>query len=1349
MSSPKWTQEQQNVIDSRGGNLLVAAAAGSGKTAVLVERIIQMILNSDLKIDIDKLLVVTFTNAAASEMRERIGDAISKKLDENPEDEHLQDQLVLLNKASITTIHSFCLEVIKSNFHKINLDPNFRIGDETECSLMKLEAIDETFDILYEQNDEEFCYLVDCYAEKRGDSNLQNLILSIYSFVMASPYPKVWLKESAEDFNITDDFDFATSKWAKAILETVKIQMEGIEKSLCKAIEDVYGIDELVTFTDKLKIEYEKIKEILYACDTSWSDAYRQISSMTFENYAKGVKRIPKDAPSYIKEEKDKAKKIRDNAKKSIEKIKTSVFNKNYDDLKDEIKFLYPIVKSLSDVVLMFEQIYSQKKRDKGIIDFNDIEHFALQILTETDENGDFVFDEEGKNIPSDIALEYREKFYEIFIDEYQDSNQVQEVILSTIAKQKEPNRFMVGDVKQSIYRFRQAKPEIFLQKYATYDTDLSSKYKKIMLYKNFRSRKEVVDSVNYIFEHIMSKNLGEIDYNEEEKLNLGANFEEVEDEKIILGGATEIHLMEKKVPEVEDPDEEEEEGEDLDASQIEARMVGKIIRDIMRPNENGEIMQVFDKKLETYRNVEYKDIVILLRATSAWAPVFAEELINMDIPTYADMGQGYFETMEIQVIMSFLKVIDNPMQDIPLIAILRSPIYGFTPEDFIDIRITDKKVSFYEAMRMFVGEKIDLSNEEEQDIAEDEISDDIGNEIIDVNINEENSYVDADMDDYYQNINYEDFEYENEEFIYNDEVMYESYISENVEDDLIYEINSNIEGDEESQKSELELKVRRFLDDLKELQEKSMYMSTDEFLWYIYTNSGYYAYCGALPGGSQRQANLRILFERAKQFEETSFKGIFNFINFISKLKKSNSDMGSAKTLGENANVVRIMSIHKSKGLEFPIVICSGMGRNFNTMDFRKDVLYHHELGYGPQIVDFERRISYPSIAKEALKCKINIENISEEMRILYVALTRAKEKLIITSSIKDIEQNMHKWSSNISTEKMVSKYDILNGKNYMDWMMPAIIKHKDLEDIRETYNLSTSISMEDESKWSVKTWNRDDMDFEKHEKEGIREVLNTMDLSQHDTEYYEQIEKKLNFEYPYLGVVKKAASISVTEIKKRQEEYEEQEDSLGLYKHKTTLKKPKFLSESQKSEKITGARRGTIVHLIMEVLDFEKVNTESEIKAQIQDLVKRRIITEKESQVLSPRKIMRFFKSPIAKRMLSSKFVKREQKIYTQIKMNDIYLNDEIFKNNRETYENESVMLRGVIDLYFEEDDGLVILDYKTDFVDENNKKEIIHKYKKQIEIYADVLSKLTGKKVKEKYLYLFGIDEQVKVD
>lgn len=1262
MSAPKWTDEQKNVIDSRGGNLLVAAAAGSGKTAVLVERIIQMILNENLNIDIDKLLVVTFTNAAASEMRERIGDAISKKLDENPENIHLQNQLVLLNKASITTIHSFCLEVIKSNFHKINLDPNFRIGDETECSLMKLEAIDETFDKLYEENNEEFCYLVDCYAEKRGDTNLQNLILSIYSFVMASPYPKDWLKESAKDFDIDENFDFNTSKWAKAILETVKIQVEGIEKSIKKAIEDIEDIDEITTFTDKLKIEYKKIVDLLNSCDSSWTEIYEKISTIEFENYSKGVKRIPKDAPYYIKEEKDKAKKLRDNAKKSIEKLRDSVFNKSYEDLNEEIRFLYPVVKSISDVVLMFDNIYSTKKREKGIIDFNDIEHFALRILTETNEEGEFLFDEKGKNIPSDIALEYRDKFYEIFIDEYQDSNHVQEVILSTIAKQDNPNRFMVGDVKQSIYRFRQAKPEIFLQKYASYDEDLSSKYKKIMLYKNFRSRKEVVDSVNYIFENIMSEHLGEIEYDKNERLNLGACFEETEDENVILGGATEIHLMEKKIEEEENPSEEEENEEDLDASQIEARMVGKIIKDIMKPDENGKYRQVFDKKLGVYRNVEFKDIVILLRATSTWAPIFAEELINMDIPTYADIGQGYFENMEIQVIMSYLKVIDNPMQDIPLIAILRSPIYGFTPEDLIEIRIADKNTSIYEAMQIVAG--------------------------------------------YIDNLNQDD-------------------------------IKNNFE-------EELKLKVKRFLDDIKDLQEKSLYMSTDEFLWYIYTNSGYYAYCGALPGGIQRQANLRVLFERAKQFEETSFKGIFNFINFISKLKKSNSDMGSAKTLGENANVVRIMSIHKSKGLEFPIVICSAMGKNFNTMDFRKDILYHHKLGYGPQIVDFERRISYPSIAKEALKCKINIENISEEMRILYVALTRAKEKLIITGSIKDIEKNIHKWSSNISNIKEVSKYDILNGKNYLDWIMPAIIKHNDLSDLRQKYNISVEDIVEDESKWFIKTWEKKDIDFDIKEVDGIRDILDNMDLSKSDTEYYDEIKRKLNFEYPYKEAVKKSASISVTEIKKIQQIYEEENLSESLFKNKTTLKKPKFITKDKKEENLTGARKGTIVHLIMEILDLSKVNTEEEIKSQIEDLIKRKIITEVESKVITPKKILKFFQSTLGNRMLSSKFVKREQKIYNQIKIKDIYLN----QDNIEIYKDESIMLRGVIDVYFEEDGEIVIIDYKTDKVNHYNEDEIITRYNKQLEIYSKALTELTGKKVKEKYLYLFNIDKEVRI-
>lgn len=1252
MSSPKWTKEQQEVIDSRDCNLLVAAAAGSGKTAVLVERIIQIITDKEKPVDIDSLLVVTFTNAAASEMRERIGDAIGKALEKNPEDTHLQNQLVLLNKASITTIHSFCLEVIKSNFHKIDLDPNFRIGDETECSILKLETIEEVFEEFYEKKESDFYKLVESYSEKRGDTNLQHMVLSIYSFVMSSPYPMKWLEDSVSEFNIDDNFDFSTSKWAKIILDTIKIQISGIVNNFDKALEMVDGIEELETFADKLKIEYKMIKNLLDSCDEGWQEAYKAAVSLEFENYAKGVKRIPKGAEEYIKDAKDKAKKIRDDSKKSLEAIQNSTFNKNVSALNKEIEMLYPIVNSLSKIIKRFIELYSERKREKGIIDFNDIEHFALAILTKTDENGQVG--------ASDIALEYRDKFYEIFIDEYQDSNFVQEVLLSTIAKIQTPNRFMVGDVKQSIYRFRQAKPEIFLEKYATYGTEKGEKNRKIMLYKNFRSRKEVIDSCNYVFENIMSKNIGEIEYTKDEALNLGASFKESVEEKVIVGGPTEIHLMEKAQKNDNDPDQEEQPEEELDNIQLEARMVGQIIKNLMSPDEEGNVYKVYDKKLDDYRVVDFKDIVILLRATSAWAPVFADELINMGIPTYADTGMGYFDTIEIKTVMSFLRIIDNPMQDIPLLSVLKSPILpstSFTPEDFIDIRLENSNTNLYECMRL---------------------------------------------------------------------------ICENEDED----------------KKEIREKCRRFLNNLKEYKEKSLYMSTDEFLWHLYMKSGYYAYVGALPSGSQRQANLKILFERAKQFEETSFKGIFNFINFIDKIKKSNSDMGSAKTLGENANVVRIMSIHKSKGLEFPIVFCSAMSKNFNTMDFKKDMLYHYELGFGPQLVDLDRRISYPSIAKEALKYKMNLENLSEEMRILYVALTRAKEKLILTGSVKDISGTLNKWSKNLDGDNPVSQYDVLKAKNYLDWIMPSVLKHKDFKEVRKEYQLDVLSQSNHDSKWSFNTWEKDDVIVEEKEEEtNIESLLKEMEERRNDVDYSETIIEKLNYIYPYKESVKVSASISVSEIKKMQSIHEE-DYSESMYEEKITLKRPLFIQESEAKNKISPQERGTIVHLVMEVLDLNKINTIDQIKEQIRDLIKREIITEKQSLVINPFKIYKFFKSDIGKRILSAKFIKREQSIYSQIKMNDIYLNNEDVQNNRAIYEEESLMLRGIIDLYFEEDDELIIVDYKTDYIDEDNKQDVIDRYRKQLDLYAESLTKLTGKKIKEKYLYLFNIDEEVKL-
>ncbi|QWR22766.1 helicase-exonuclease AddAB subunit AddA [Clostridioides difficile] len=1273
MSSPKWTKEQLEVIESRECNLLVAAAAGSGKTAVLVERIIQMITSRENPIDIDKLLVVTFTNAAASEMRERIGDAIGKALDENPENKHLQNQLVLLNKSSITTIHSFCLDVIKSNFHRINLDPNFRIGDQTECAILKQEAIEEVFEDLYEERDEGFLNLVESYAERGGDKEVQDIILGIYSFAMASPEPKKWLIDSAERFNIDENFDFSQSIWARAILDTVKIEINGLCLNMERALKEVESIEELETFAEKLSVEYKKIADISQACNKSWDEAYKKMASMSFENYVKGVKRISKDAPSYIKESKEKAKTIRDKTKKSLESIVSATFNKDNDSIREEIKYLYNIVKPISSVVLRFEEEYSNKKREKGIIDFNDIEHFALNILTDVDEKGNIV--------PSDIAVGYRNKFYEIFIDEYQDSNLVQEVLLKAVANTETPNRFMVGDVKQSIYRFRQAKPELFLQKYNNYNDKKGSSHRKIMLYKNFRSREEVVDAVNYIFENIMNENIGEIEYTEKERLNLGANFNVDTDEKSIIGGATEIHLIQKdnkldddiindKDDRINNKENEIEEEENLDNIQLEARMVGNIIKDLMKVNEDGKIQKVYDKGIDGYRPVEFRDIVILLRATSAWAPVFADELMNMDIPTYADVGVGYFDTIEIKTILSLLQIIDNPMQDIPLISVLKSPIFGFTPEDLIDIRVQSKDKIFYEVLKST-----------------------------------------AEYD------GFTDSQNENEsEFIPSEECINKS---------------------------------KDFLIKLKEFKEKSMYMSTDEFIWYLYTRTGYYAYVGALPGGSQRQANLKVLFERAKQFEETSLKGIFNFVNFIEKLKKSSSDMGSAKTLGENANVVRIMSIHKSKGLEFPVVICSAMGKNFNTQDFKKSILYHHNLGYGPQFVDYEIRISFPSIAKEALKSKINIENLSEEMRVLYVAFTRAKEKLIITGSTRNIQDSIKRWSNGIESLDTISQYEILKGKNFLDWIMPCVLRHRDLSNLLEEVGLDAVFNVEHNSKWYGKLWNKNDILVEKksdEEKESIEEILEKIDVDNPDSDYYSEIEEKLNYIYPYEFSTRKPATISVTEIKKIQNNYEEELINT-IFEQKVILKKPLFIQNEEEREKISGTERGTIVHLVMEVLDLKNVSSVNDIKSQIRGFVSKGIITEKQASIVNPYKIYKFFASNIGKRMLNAEIINREKSIYAQVNMKDIYIYEKLINNDdKKLYDNESVMLRGIVDAYFEEDNQIVLVDYKTDFVNEENINQIIEKYKKQLDLYADIIETLTGKSVKEKCIYLFGVDEAV---
>jgi ATP-dependent helicase/nuclease subunit A len=1217
----KWTYEQQLAINTRGSNLLVAAGAGSGKTAVLVERIIKLVTDDKNPVDIDKLLVVTFTNAAASEMRERIAEALISKLDQNPEDRRLSNQLTLLNKATITTIHSFCLEVVRNNFFLIDLDPNFRIGDDTETLLLKLEAAEELFEELYQKEDnEDFLTLVESYGGTRDDKPLVDILLKLYDFVKSLPWPEKWLRDVLLSFEVKEGFHFENSQWAAVILDSLKVEMSGLLNGMYVAIDKLHGESGLQSYLDNFEIEAESLEKLL-DCE-NWEEFRKQINAIEFD-------RLPRAGKEIDPKVKDEVTKIRNEVKAKIKEIRNKFFSDDIEKIEKEIKALYPIMKALVDLILLFDKKYADKKREKGIIDFNDIEHFALQILTEVDENGNVK--------PSEAALMYREKFQEIFVDEYQDSNLIQEVILSTIAREDTPNRFMVGDVKQSIYRFRQANPYIFFEKYNTYSSKEEDKNKKILLYKNFRSRPQIIDAVNFIFKKIMSKNVGEIDYTEEEKLNCGADFGTPPLDAIV-GGPVEIHLIEKndETPEEEELEVyEEEEEEIIDNIQVEARVVAQRIKELVTQNKKNTFM-VYDKNLKNYRPVEYRDIVILLRATERWAPVFLEELINAGIPAFADTGTGYFETTEIKTIISFLQVIDNPMQDIPLLAVLRSPIFSFTPEELIDIRLEEPNRAIYEAIKK-------VSQRED----------------------------------------------------------------------------------------ELGQKAKSFLESLKKWQEKAIYMPVDEFLWYLYQDTGYYAYVGAMPQGVQRQANLRILFERAKQYEETSFKGLFNFINFINRLKVSSGDMGSAKIVGENENVVRIMSIHKSKGLEFPVVIIAGLGKQFNLKDLSQSVLYHHLLGLGPEFVDFKRRISYPSIVKEAIKNKIKLESLSEEMRVLYVALTRAKEKLILVGSIKDIKKNVRKWANAAVLQDKVSDYDILNGKSYMDWIGSAVIRHKDLEPLREFAGVSLSAE-QDASKWEIKLWSKKDvlLEKEKNDKIDVVERLKSLDLDAHYSEFYEEVERRLSCVYPYEKACYLPAKLSVTEVKRILNAEIVDEDTTSIFEREV-LKTPVFL---EKKKGLTAAEKGIAMHLVMQKLDLNKALSLNGIKGQVKDMVDREILTGEQAKEVDIQKIEGFFKTSLGERMLNSKNVKREVPFHIKLSSREIY------KDLPEEYENEFIQVQGIIDCFFEEEDGLVLIDYKTDYVQEGKVEEIKEKYRVQIELYSKALENITGKKVKEKYIYLF---------
>lgn len=1125
-------------------------------------------------------------------MREKILEAIYKKIEENPEDENLQKQVILLNKASISTIHSFCLDVIKNNFYEIDVSANTRIADDSEILLLQQEVIDDLFEEKYEEEDSNFIKLIKTYTKYNQDEVLKDLILRVYSYIQASPFPEEWLEEQIEKLNIEDGTNFSDTVWGKIITENANQILEDSILKLQNIRTRMTRFPELDKFTAKIEDDIDKYTYIQNNL-SDWDTAVEAINTLKNAIWTKDQK-ITNDL-------KDEAKDVRESTKDEFKKVK-KLMNCSSEEAVQDIKYMYPILKMLKDLILEFSQKFYQRKREKNIMDFSDMEHLALKILVKKDENGNVV--------KSEIAKKYENKFEEIAIDEYQDSNLVQEYILTSVSRGN--NIFMVGDVKQSIYKFRQARPKLFLDKYDSYKLEpVDGEDRKIQLFKNFRSRSNILDFTNLVFEDIMSRELGNIEYNQDEYLNLGANFETIQNQDY----KTELEILDLSEENDDiwktDEEETEEEQEKVEDVVLEARFVARKIKELI-----DDKYQIIDKKTGR-RDIQYKDIAILLRTSSGVANVYEKEISELEIPVYSDSSSQYLQSVEIETIMSLLRIINNPMQDIPLVTVMRSPIGNFTDNELIEIRMADRNSSFYEALL----------------------------------------------------------------------------------------------------KSDLE-KAHRFLSLLKELREDEEYMSLDEWIWNIYTKTGYMNYVNLMPNGALRVSNLRMLFERAKQYEEASFKGLYNFINFIDKIKFNQEDLKAAKIIGENENVVRIMTIHKSKGLEFPVVILAGVGKQFNFRDLNGKILLDQDLGMGPQYIDSDRYIEFKTLAKKALAIKAKNEAISEEMRILYVALTRAKEKLIIVGRQKDVNKKMSEKQklleiySTIDDDK-INPYLLQKYKTYLDWLELIYLK----EGVANTKNLFT-VNINKREKTSVKIEN---------EVEDISKKIIEESNKNNDEQEKEKIKEILNWQYKHQSIEGIPTKTSVSKLKEKRE----QEVQI--------TQEPKFINEDAKT-KLTGAQKGTLIHLCLQKMrETEEYNLEK-ITELIEGLKEKEIITEIEAQNIDKEKLLEYTNSQLWTELKQAKEIHKEHPFYINIKASRIY-------NQINKEDDENILVQGVIDLFFiDKDDKLILVDYKTDYVQHEN--ELVEKYKGQLDLYKEALEQSLDKKVDKMCIYSVYLNKLIEI-
>ena len=1236
----KWTPAQKSAIDTRDCNVLVSAAAGSGKTAVLVERIISMITDPDKNIDIDRLVVVTFTKAAAAQMKDKIRKALDSMLDENPGDVNLLRQITLLNNAQITTIDSFCLWIIRNHFPEVNLDPGFRIMDEGEKKLIENDVLEDVLEEFYAEADEEFFNLVDAFGMGRDDSGLVSIIDKIYRFSRSNP----WIDEWFDECMLVYDDETYDNPAIKELYDSIKNALLDYRDKYNRLVDICSEPAGPAAYTGALQSDLLGINEMINSQD--FGELGRKIRTFSFEALSrKKDAGADPDIKEYVKGQ-------RKLFKDYIGRLNDKIFLKEDDGIFEDMQGAGIQIRTLLKVAKVYAKRVSEVKREKGIIDFNDMEHLALSILVKK---------EDGKLVYTETADKLANRFEEILIDEYQDSNQLQEVILNAVSKTRlsgeNNNIYMVGDVKQSIYKFRLACPELFIEKYDTYGE--TGDNVRIELQKNFRSRENVLECANDVFSHIMNKNFSGIGYDETVRLNAGFPYPEYSDSNYgdEANKSTDVILISS------------ENEEEATTRELEADRLAKLIEGIVSSGVN-----VYDADENIYRPAEYRDIVILTRSVTGWADTFADALMDRGIPAYTDSSTGYFSVREIQVILSMLTIVDNPVQEISLAAAMMSYFGGFTAAELGMVRK-------------------------------------LGREHADKNTHNN---------------------------------LYEHLKA--------VAVLGGADNIQETDVKQLSGKCALFLAKLTEYRDKSSVEPLYDLCWEMIYDSGYYDYVGTMPAGAQRQANLNVLLERAAGYGKSSYSGLFNFLRYIERLKKFDEDFAEGAASLDNENLVRIMSIHKSKGLEFPIVILAGAHKSINFMDATAPVLVDQNLGIAVDYVDLERRTKTPTIIKGAMARRIVRESIAEEERLLYVAMTRAREKLIITGVVKDADKTLDKYrakSEELATDGTLSYADSENIKNYLDMIMPVCLM--DSDKLKGSFKVMVD-AVEDSEADADETGNS----FETGNVTDIDAVKAGEALDGNNEAGYPSLDELP--EYVPADNASGRMKLTVSQLKAMQAEdnseenaymddsvkeafekeaYDEQAADNGNRDGQTDSETiaepsnsiiPKFISGEE--VQLAANERGSAYHRVMECLDYSvSVNLDG-VKADINRMLETGKMNELQVKSVNPWDIYTFVQSDTGRRVANAVncgSVRREQPF---------------------VFEYEGQLIQGIIDLCFEEDGELVIVDYKTDRVMKGKagEKELVKRYAIQLDYYAKALEQLTGKTVKEKIVYSFTLGKEI---